>query len=162
MDSQECLVKDSVVFSKEGFKIIELTANYGDMGSNPGGPREWSKDQPEMNFPELEIMATHIKCSTNEWLNQPITRLQALEESDPFAIDLGKGVNAFRVLGTKDPVTDESIDFPKPIWVYSVNQKPYSLGVIQNKNMLEKIALPLCKEHSEFWDNSKKNKLARS
>ena len=156
MDYQSCFVKDSVVFNKDGFKVIELSSSYGDMGANPPGPRG-SEDSPGMKFPELEIFATYVNCNTKEESWKPFTRISTLNDSDPTIIAFGNGEDAIRVLGTKDPVTKKRLMFPRPMWVnYSNHDNPISLGVPLHKETLEKIVYPICSAHAKFWDNSKR------
>ena len=157
MDSQTCWAPTSVVFSKTGFKYITICANYGDIGSNPPGPRgnEHNEGVPRIYFPEYQIFASYINCRTKEEHIKNFTRLTTLKKSDPFIIDLGQGDKGIRVLGTTDPVTDERIKFEKPVWVIDENHPPYSLVEVRHGPTIEKIINPSCKAHKEFWNNTK-------
>ena len=155
MNNQDCWAPGSVVFYEKGFKYIQVSAYYNDMGANPGGPRAGQPYETRLNFPEYKIFAQFVDCKSEKGEIQHIARFSRLKSNDPQYFELGQGDRAEKIYSVNDPVTQKKITLASPLWVVKTNPLKfrYKVGQIRHKPTYEKVVRPTCDAHKKFWSN---------
>ncbi len=148
-----CLVPSSLLPTKTGGSVFELTAGWGDLSDRTDRPPDLEGYAVEYTLAEVGIT-----CDTEQETRRPLFTLIALPQDSPLIIELDDNRQAIRMLGVEDELNRRQVTFEQPLWLIEGSER-YTVGTVRNPGTLKGIVEPICRRQQEIIDNDQQELL---